>query len=52
MTKTIKQEIQKLIDYLYKDEKKHWQENNRPKEHIYRTITKINNYINAKIKKT
>ena len=47
INKEIKQEIQKLINYLY-EEKKHWQECGRPKEHIYRTILKLDKYINPK----
>lgn len=36
-----KKNIKKLVNYLWNDEKKHFEESNKPKSHIFNTILKI-----------
>ncbi len=37
--------VNRLIDYLIKDEEKHYEESEQPKEHIYLTLLKLKQYI-------
>lgn len=34
-------DLKKILDYLYRDEKKHWEETNKPKEHIFVSIRNL-----------
>lgn len=36
----------KLIEYLIKDEEKHYEESNKPSEHIYLTLLELQKHIN------
>lgn len=42
LTKENKKDIKQLLDYLWKDEEKHFVERNCPQDHIFRTILKLN----------
>jgi len=37
--------VNRLIDYLIKDEEKHYEESEQPKEHIYLTLLELKQYI-------
>ena len=50
-TKRILKSINKLIDYSFTDEKKHWEECNRPKNHIYSDIRRIRWWLTNKSNK-
>ena len=39
-----KESIRKLIEYLWDDEERHYEELEKPKEHIFNTIFKIKTY--------
>lgn len=42
----ILQALKRLIKYIEADEKKHWEENGKPKKnHIYLTIKQLKDYI-------
>jgi hypothetical protein len=41
---TLKQDIAKVVDYLYHDEQRHYLEN-RGKDHIYLAIRRLKKYI-------
>lgn len=34
-------DIEKVVDYLWADEEKHWVESNRPKDHIFVNLRNI-----------
>jgi len=37
--------VRKVIDYLWNDEQKHWLELDRPKEHIYLDLVKLDRLL-------
>jgi len=37
--------IDKLVDYMIKDEEKHYEELDKPKDHIYLTLKELNNSL-------
>lgn len=38
-------DIVKVVNYLYEDELKDWQEKNYPKKHIYLNLKRIKDYL-------
>lgn len=40
-----KQALRKLVDYLWKEEKKHFEESGKPKDHIFNIIKLLNNLL-------
>ena len=34
-------DLKKVLDYLYRDEKKHWEESDKPKDHIFVSIRNL-----------
>ena len=40
-TSSNKKDINEVIDYLWNDEYKHFQENNHPKNHIFRVLKRL-----------
>ena len=45
MENEIKKDIQIIIDYLH-EEKKNWEENDKPLNHIYNNIKRVSDYLN------
>lgn len=43
LTEEQKADIKAIVDYLWKDEYKHFQERRYPKEHIYRILRRLRN---------
>lgn len=43
LTSSIVEDITKVVDYLWKDEHKHFQENHYPKDHIFRVLKRLKN---------
>lgn len=43
----IKQDIEDLIKYLWYDEKQHYEENEKPKDHIFLKIKRLDNWLNS-----
>ena len=41
---TIK-DLQKVVNYLWRDEYNHWEEDNNPEDHIFHPINNIKNWI-------
>lgn len=41
LSSSIKEDVNEVIDYLWKDEHIHFQENNYPKNHIFRTLKRL-----------
>lgn len=39
--KEFKNNIKEVVEYLWKDEKKHYQESEKPKDHIFLTLKAI-----------
>ena len=44
-TKAEIEAMRAIASYLQGDEKKHWQEMNRPKNHIYQSVRLIEKYL-------
>ena len=42
LTPENKKDIKQLIEYLWKDEEKHFEESNYPQDHIFRIVLKLN----------
>lgn len=45
LTASIVEDIKTVIDYLWTDEHKHFQENHYPKNHIFRVLKRLKNHI-------
>ncbi len=45
LTNSIQENIRTVVDYLWKDEYTHFQENNYPQDHIFRVIKRLKNSI-------
>ena len=45
LTASIKEDIKTVIEYLWKDEHTHFQENHYPQNHIFRVLKRLKNYI-------
>jgi hypothetical protein len=45
MNKDLAKDIKKLCNYLAYDEKKDWEELDKPKNHIWVTISRIKKYL-------
>jgi len=45
MTQEQAQALQKVIDYLEKDESRNWEENDRPSNHIYMDILQLRSML-------
>jgi hypothetical protein len=45
MDKKTKASVQELVDYLYADEMRHWQESDRPALHIFHDITRVAEWL-------
>lgn len=41
LTSEIKQDINKVVEYLWKDENKHYEENGEPLDHIFSTLCNL-----------
>lgn len=39
--------INKIIDYMYEDEKENWEECGKPENHIYTSLEVLYNFINS-----
>ena len=46
MNKKILSSIHQLVEYSYPGEKRHWEESDRPKNHIYTEISRIRKWLN------
>jgi len=40
--------INKVINYLFEDEQRHYEESSNPKDHIYNTLVKLKTLLNKK----
>lgn len=45
LTDSIKEDIKTVIDYLWKDEHRHFQENHYPQNHIFRILKRLQNTL-------
>lgn len=45
MPEEIKKHIENLIDYLYDDEKRHFEESDKPRKHIFRDVQKVKTWL-------
>ena len=48
MDNCIVKSMQKIVDYLYANEFKHYIENDKPDDHIFVHINKVEKWINLK----
>ena len=37
-------DVRLVVDYLYRDEKRHFEESGRPREHIFRVVERLRKY--------
>ena len=37
--------LQRIVDYLYADEQKHWEESGKPKKHIFLDVMTLNDIL-------
>ena len=51
LAKVVRSDIKKLLEYLYEDERKHWEECGKPKKHIFTIIERLENKLDEKEKK-
>jgi hypothetical protein len=47
MNKETQFSLRQIINYLYGDEEKHWQEENRPVRHIFRDILRVASWLDT-----
>lgn len=45
MNKEVYESLKRIIKYLYDDEFKHWEESDKPENHIYKDIMKVVSWI-------
>ena len=45
---SIKNDLQKIVDYLFEDEFKHYIESNKPDDHIFVAVNRVEKYLNLK----
>lgn len=45
MTPEFIKDVMETIEYLWKDEEKHWQESDKPKKHIFNTIKRLRFFL-------
>ncbi len=45
MTPEVYHSIRTLVRYLYKEERRHWEESGRPDAHIFRDIERVANWL-------
>ena len=48
ITPTEHKAIKKLVDYLEDDERKHWEEGGKPKDHIYNSVKALHSLAKLK----
>jgi len=48
MNEKLKKDLQKIVDYLYKDEFKSYIELNKPNDHIFIAVNNVEKYLNLK----
>tara|TARA_R100001244_G_C5085742_1_gene115127 strand:- start:117 stop:347 length:231 start_codon:yes stop_codon:yes gene_type:complete len=41
----IYKDLEKLVDYMYAEELRHWEEDGNPTDHIFHAINNIKNYL-------
>jgi hypothetical protein len=39
--------LRQVVDYLWADEKRHYEEDNKPAGHIFETVQKLATYLDA-----
>jgi len=48
MNKEILKSINRIINYIYLDEEKHFEESKKPRNHIFRDLKKVKQYLERK----
>ena len=38
-------DLEKLVDYMYAEELRHWEEEGNPEDHIFHAINNVKNYL-------
>ena len=46
ITADVRQSLNQLIEYLYRDEQKNWEADGRPKEHIFCDVLRVAYWLN------
>ena len=41
----LKENLQKIVDYIWRDEFKDWEEKDNPEDHIFHAINNIKNWL-------
>lgn len=44
-TETLKTDLKILVEYLWESEKKHYEESDKPKEHIFNVLKRIKKFL-------
>ena len=39
-------DLEKLVEYMWAEENKHWEEEGNPQDHIFQSINNVKNYLN------
>lgn len=47
LSNSIKKDIEELIEYLWSDELRHYEENDYPKNHIFRVLMQLKRVLNS-----
>lgn len=45
MDKDILVDIERVVEYLWRDEFKHWEEDDNPQEHVFHSVNNLKNYL-------
>tara|TARA_R100000234_G_C4864522_1_gene120635 strand:+ start:229 stop:435 length:207 start_codon:yes stop_codon:yes gene_type:complete len=38
-------DLEKLVEYMWAEENKHWEEEGNPQDHIFQSINNVKNYL-------
>ena len=47
---SIKKDLQKIVDYMWRDEFKDWEEKENPKDHIFHAFNDVKNWLESQRK--
>ena len=46
-----KKDIEELVNYLYEDEARHYEESDKPSKHIFRNVRRVEKWLSQSKKK-
>ena len=48
MNKEVKEAIERVVDFYWDDEKRHWEEMYNPNDHIFTELALLRNHLNRR----